>query len=246
MRKGVHLFAERIFLAAGVTLLLIFAAARIHRFMFSQLALVQFDQAQAALLQKSSKSSVKAPGDEGVDFSLWSEKRVRAYRESLLINKDLPLAVLCLDRLRIRVPVFEGTDDLVLNRGVGWIPGTASPGAAGNSNIGIAGHRDGFFRGFKDIVIGDAVELCTPGVVSLYTVVSVEIVTPDDVGVLQPRGVPSLTLTTCYPFYFVGDAPQRFIVHAALMRQVGVRKLQDTGSASMRTGQFDTKEKKHD
>ena len=122
--------------------------------------------------------------------------------------------------------MFEGTDDLALNRGVGWIAGTARPGEAGNGNIGIAGHRDGFFRGFKDILLGDEVELSTLEGVSFYAVDSIEIVSPDNVTVLRPRGVPSLTLVTCYPFYFVGDAPQRFIVHATLKRQVGANKLE--------------------
>ena len=182
-------------------------------------------------------------GDEGVDFSLWSEKRVKAYQESLSIKKDVPLAVLRMERLNIRVPVFEGTGDLVLNRGVGWIAGTARPGEAGNSNIGIAGHRDGFFRAFKDVAVGDAVELSTLGLVSLYTVDSVEIVKPENVGVLEPRGKASLTLVTCYPFYFVGDAPQRFIVHATLKQQVAIGKLQNRGSAPAPTAQFNTKEK---
>lgn len=221
-----HLFGERLLLAAGATLLVIVAAALVHRWMFSRLALVEFDQAQSALVQKEPKQGTDEPGGEAVDFSLWSEKRTRAYRESLLIKKDSPLGVLRIDRLRIRVPVFEGTDELVLNRGAGWIAGTARPGDAGNSNIGIAGHRDGFFRAFKDIEVGDPIELATPGVVSLYKVSRIEIVTPKDVEVLRPRGAPSLTLVTCYPFYFIGDAPQRFIVHATLNRQVGVRKTQ--------------------
>jgi sortase A len=67
------------------------------------------------------------------------------------------------------------------------------------------------------------VELSTLGSVKLYAVDSTEIVDPENVGVLRPRGVPSLTLVTCYPFYFVGDAPQRFIVHATLKRQVQVQ-----------------------
>lgn len=155
----------------------------------------------------------------------------------------MPLAVLRIDRLQIRVPVFEGTDDLVLNRGVGRVPGTARPGAAGNGNIGISGHRDGFFGALKGTAVGDAVELATPGLVSLYTVDSIEIVTPEDVGVLKPRGVSSLTLTTCYPFDFIGDAPLRYIVHATLQRQTQVKKLQDSGSAYAPAAQFESKEK---
>ena len=128
------------------------------------------------------------------------------------------MAVLVIGKLHVRVPVFEGTDDPVLNRGVGWISGAARPGEAGN--IGIAGHRDGFFRGLKDIVVGDAVELTTLEACATYVVDQIEIVSPESVEVLRPRGVPSLTLVTCYPFYFIGDAPQRFIVHAALDRTV--------------------------
>lgn len=210
-------------MAAGIILLLMVAAAMIHRALYSRLALAEFDYHQAVLLQRTSQPG--AVGDEKVDFSLWSEKRIREYRASLLTKKDSPLAVLWIEKLKVRVPVFEGTDDLVLNRGVGWIAGTARPGAVdGSSNIGLAGHRDGFFRGFKDIAVGDTVELATPGVVSRYVVNHIEIVNPDNVGVLRPRGEPSLTLVTCYPFYFVGDAPQRFIVHAVLKQQIAVGK----------------------
>jgi len=228
-------FVERVFLVVGVTLLAIAAGAMIHGSLSSRRALAQFDEAQAALAQAAaqaskeaahdSKETVAAPaplaaGEDKADFSVWSEKRVREYRASLLAVKDAPMAVLKIAKLKLRVPVFEGTSDLILNRGVGWIEGTARPGDPGNGNIGMAGHRDGFFRGFKDIAIGDEVEMSTLGAVRLYAVDSTEIVSPENVGVLRPRAVPSLTLVTCYPFYFVGDAPQRFIVHATLKRQV--------------------------
>ena len=243
MKSRLHLFAERFLLVAGVALLVIVGAALIHREVYSRRALAEFDKNQAALVQEAAAPSGATQAEERPDFRLWSEKRIREYRASLLVKKDAPLGVLTIEKLKVRVPVFEGTDDLVLNRGVGWIAGTARPGDAGNSNIGIAGHRDGFFRGFKDIAVGDAVELATPGVVSRYTVDNIEIVSPDNVGVLRPRGEPSLTLVTCYPFYFVGDAPQRFIVHAALQQQVGVSNLKDNGSAPARTGQLEVKEK---
>jgi len=112
------------------------------------------------------------------------------------------------------VPVFDGTDDLTLNRGVGRIIGTAKVGDTGN--IGIAGHRDGFFRGLKDISVGDEIDLTMTTQKTIYLVDQIEIVSPSDVQVLGPRSAPSLTLVTCYPFYFVGDAPQRFIVHASM------------------------------
>jgi sortase A len=204
---------ERWLLVAGLIFWAVLAAALFHRSLASRIALLEFDR-----VKRSAEAGI---GDSGafrgqaeVDFTLWSEKRIRAYRESLLIHKGAPLAVLSIARLGIRVPVFEGTDELVLNRGVGWIAGTARPGEAGN--IGMAGHRDGFFRRLKDISPGDAIELSTLRSTKTYVVDQIEIVNPDNVSVLKPREAPSVTLVTCYPFYFLGDAPQRFILHAAL------------------------------
>jgi len=205
-------------LAAGIVLLAASALALMDRSISSRSALRAFDQAQAAGSAVDDSGTRRLQGDEALDFSLWSAKRIREYKASLSIEKRLPLAVLGISKLRVRVPVFAGTDDLVLNRGVGWIAGTARPGEAGN--IGIAGYRDGFFRGLKDIVVADAVELTTLEEWATYVVDQIEIVTPESVEVLQPRRLPSLTLVTCYPFYFVGDAPQRFIVHATLDRTV--------------------------
>jgi sortase A len=110
------------------------------------------------------------------------------------------------------VPVLPGTDDLTLDRAVGHIEDTAQPGRDGNS--GIAGHRDGFFRGLKDIAPGDAIELETLRGKGLYRVERTWVVDPEDVSVLDPTPTRALTLVTCYPFYFVGPAPQRFIVRA--------------------------------
>jgi sortase A len=204
---------ERLLLAVGVVLVTICAAALLHRTISSRLALWQFDRAQAAAQHPDPVTS-QWKAEQGIDFSLWGEKRILAYRDSLITKKDAPLAVLEIDKLQIRVPVFNGTDDLTLNRGVGRIIGTAKLGETGN--IGIAGHRDGFFRGLKDISMGDKIDLTTTAMRATYIVDQIEIVSPADVGVLQPRPSPSITLVTCYPFYFVGDAPKRFIVHASL------------------------------
>ena len=128
---------------------------------------------------------------------------------------EAPIAVLTIPKIGIEVPVFAGTDDLTLNRGAGMIAGTASPGKTGN--MGIAGHRDGFFRRLKDIRVGDHIELFAGHDKFVYAVEDITIVDPSDVTVLSPRPRTSLTLVTCYPFYFVGDAPQRYIVHASLV-----------------------------
>jgi len=147
---------------------------------------------------------------------LWAEKRIAEYEESLKVEAEPPLAVLSINKLDIQVPVYNGADDFNLNRGVGRIKGTAAIDADGN--LGIAGHRDGFFRGLKDIVIGDNVFLQTARSETRYEVSSIEIVDPDDVSVLNPTPETTITLVTCYPFYYVGNAPKRFIVKATAAR----------------------------
>jgi len=157
-------------------------------------------------------SGASEPGGWVPDQQLWSGKRIRDYEESLKVAADPPLALMTIDRLGIQVPVYNGTDEFNLNRGAGRIKGTAwidSPG-----NLGIAGHRDGFFRGLKDIEIGDHIELQTARGTVNYRVASVIIVDPEDVSVLAPTDETALTLVTCYPFYYVGHAPKRFIVKA--------------------------------
>ena len=155
------------------------------------------------------------------DFRFWSPKRIEAYQASFAAKIAAPLAVLKIPSIGIEVPVLEGTDDLTLNRAVGHIAGTPIPGEKGN--IGIAGHRDGFFRGLKDIQPGDFLDLYTENGDARYVVEEINIVRPDDVSVLGPRPRPSITLVTCYPFYFVGSAPLRYIVHASAEDAVSLK-----------------------
>jgi sortase A len=115
-------------------------------------------------------------------------------------------------RLGLKVAILEGTRSRTLRLGVGHINGTALPGQPGN--IGIAGHRDTFFRGLKDIRPSDEIQIQTATGLSDYEVDWVKIVPPDDTAVLAPSAESGLTLVTCYPFYFIGAAPQRFVVHA--------------------------------
>jgi sortase A len=151
---------------------------------------------------------VSAPPDQ----QLWSPERVKAFSESLLHPGPAPIAILRIRRLGVDVAVLEGTDDATLNRGAGHIEDTAAPGD--NGNAGIAAHRDGFFRPLKDIRADDELEIETRRGVTRYRVERTWIVDPEDVSVLDPTPVPAVTLVTCYPFYFVGSAPQRFIVRA--------------------------------
>jgi sortase A len=118
-------------------------------------------------------------------------------------------------RLQLSAIVFEGDDAGILREGAGHIPGTAvSPGSG---NIGIAAHRDTYFRPLRFLHANDVIALKTPAGTSRYAVTETTIVQPSDVGVLAEAPGRDLTLVTCYPFYYVGKAPQRFIVHARKM-----------------------------
>jgi sortase A len=123
-------------------------------------------------------------------------------------------------RLNLAVMVREGADEATLSRAVGHIPGTALPGNTGN--VGLAGHRDTFFRALRDIRADDEIKIQTTAGTYRYAVKSTRVVTPRDVSVLQASGGETLTLVTCYPFYYVGSAPKRFIVHAALIGEAAV------------------------
>jgi sortase A len=220
--QGWPAIAGRCMTALGMILVAVFAGAAMHRAVSSRQALREFDQTHRFVCPEFRKRPAGIQIDEEIDFSLWSKGKVAADREDLGTKKGSPLAVLRFERLKLRVPVFAGTDEWSLNRGAGWIVGTTRPGEAGN--IGIAGHRDSFFRVLKDIRSGDALELVSAARTATYTVNQMEIVDPDDVSVLRPRREPSLTLVTCYPFYFVGPAPRRFIVHATLRKQAGLEE----------------------
>jgi sortase A len=116
-------------------------------------------------------------------------------------------------RLGISAMVKEGVDVRTLGLAVGHIPATALPGEAGNS--GFAAHRDTLFRNLKDVRPNDEITLTTLEGTYVYRVVSFKVVNPSEVSVLSSSPDEKiLTLVTCYPFYFVGDAPSRFVVRA--------------------------------
>ena len=122
------------------------------------------------------------------------------------------LGMLDVPRLKLTAPVIEGDDEATLKRAAGHLPDTALPWEQGNA--AIAGHRDGLFRPLKDIKVGDEIRFRSSRDEFRYRVTGTAIVEPDDVSVLEPGSAASLTLITCYPFYYVGNAPNRFIVRA--------------------------------
>lgn len=145
------------------------------------------------------------------DKSEWSEKASTRY-EQKKNSGGPPIALLTIGRLNLEAPVYSGTHRTTLDRGLGWVEGTASIDEVGN--IGISGHRDGFFRPLKDIKVGDAIEMQTAAGVQNFEVSDISIVDALEVSVLDPTDTTVLTLITCHPFYYQGYAPDRYIVRA--------------------------------
>jgi len=236
--------AEHIFLAIGLALLAIWAGARFYSSLASRAAIERF-QANSTAAPGVGNSAPAWEGsvpDPAADFTLWNPKRVMAYKDILSAKKEPPLAILRIPKIKLVVPVFNDTDDLTLNRGVGRILGTAQIGQLGN--FGIAGHRDGFFRGLKDIGLDDIVELIQPGRTDQYVITQVQIVNPDDVSVLASTPTPTLTLVTCFPFYYVGNAPQRYVVTASYQTSRGPDK--SVGGNSIFTSKKTSNKEKQD
>ncbi len=129
---------------------------------------------------------------------------------------------LTIPRLQVQAIVREGAGNSTLSLAAGHIPGTALPWQTGN--VGVAGHRDTLFRGLRGIRKDDLIQFDTLDTSYVYEVASTQIVDPQDVGVLEPGPYRELTLVTCYPFNYIGSAPERFIVKAREMSQAAVRQ----------------------
>lgn len=144
-----------------------------------------------------------------VDSAMWSESRKEKYSLALEhVGDQRALGVLSIPSIGLEVAIFDGTAPRTLNLGIGRVV------TSNNGNLALAGHRDGFFRGLKDVAVGDVVIIESAAMPEVYEVSEIFVVNPEDVFVLGPTDDPSLTLITCYPFYFVGSAPQRYIVRA--------------------------------
>jgi len=192
--------------AAGTALVGVYVVPTVYGAAMSRLAVAQF--------------RAQSPANRE-----WDSSRIRAYEQTLTLKFPPPEAILRVPRLSLEVPVLEGVSDVTMNRGAGHIPGTALPGQAGN--FAIAGHRDGFFRSLKDVVAGDIIEVERPAPANAqgqsspqtdrYVVRTMKIVAPSDTSALARTNESMLTLVTCYPFHYVGPAPQRYVVQAALL-----------------------------
>jgi sortase A len=206
---NMHRKAERFLLVGGAVFLGICLS-----FLFGSNALGDPGAARASASDDRAMPAVALPNPDAVDFTLWSPIRVKAYRASLALKTDPAIGVLTIPRLKLTVPVYDGSDDETLDRGAGRVVGSVMPGERGN--LSIAGHRDGFFRVLKNIAAGDRIQVESRQGTYTYVVAGTRIVDRKDVRVLAGRQAATLTLITCYPFYFVGHAPRRFVVTATL------------------------------
>jgi sortase A len=161
---------------------------------------------QASLSQELIRLSSREPKRASTGAGASTDPRATA---SPLWRIEVP-------RLSLSAVAREGVDTRTLRRAVGHIPGTAWPGERGNA--AFAAHRDTFFRPLKGVLRGDEVIVTTAEGVYRYAVTGTRVVDPTDVSVLDPTSGTTLTLVTCYPFDYVGSAPQRFIVRASLQR----------------------------
>jgi sortase A len=222
--------AERSLVAIGLLCVLVYVSACAHRSFFQSAERSAFDR---SLNERVTALVEQEDHDQGD----WSRKRIERYASSRSGDSDFESATntdaktdaktdastdarpnvasdamgrLEIPSANVSVMVLDGTDDVTLDRAVGHIEGTAGPGESGN--FGIAGHRDGFFRGLQHVQVGDEMSFASLDGLARYEIEAIDIVAPEAVEVLDPTDHASMTLVTCYPFYYVGSAPKRYIV----------------------------------
>ncbi len=202
------IFVERALWVIGVMLIACYGAVRVGAEVSRREGIESFTRLSAAT-RSVPREIAAAPADQ----RLWSAARIQAYALDFTAHPNaVPEALLRIPSVKLFVPVYADTSVESLNRGAGLISGTARPRAVGN--MGIAAHRDGFFRALKDVALGDRIEIENLSGTRVYRVSALYSVNPDDTRPLRPTGRSTVTLVTCYPFYYVGSAPQRYIVRA--------------------------------
>jgi sortase A len=197
------------FLVVGVLALSYCAVVLLDRWGFQAYQTWRFERAL-----KDAQASARS-GEQPASPRLATQAVAdRARAESFGIDglAGSPLGRIEISSIGLAAMIMEGVDARTLRHAVGHIPGTPLPGQQGN--VALAGHRDTFFRGLRNIHKDDEITLTTLHGSYRYRVDSTQVVEPEDIGVLSATANDILTLVTCYPFYFVGPAPQRFIVRA--------------------------------
>jgi sortase A len=199
-------FVQRLFLWLGVASLVYAGGTAAYAAVYQSYQSWKFEQARVRAIAPNLEREAATPKVSKAPIV----EEAAGLREGDVVGK---LDVL---RIGISVMVLQGIETYTLIVGAGHVPGTPVPGDDGN--VVISAHRDTFFRKLEGIMVGDSIQFATVRGTYQYVVDSTEIVDPEDTQVMESRGRSELTLITCYPFYFVGAAPKRFVVHARPMR----------------------------
>jgi sortase A len=196
---------ERLLLLVGIVCLGYFAYVTAETALYQAYETRELDAILASAPEPRPAIALPAGVTPPVDRPL--PPRAAPASGSLLGRLEIP-------RLNVSAIVRAGSDARTLRLAIGHIGGTALPGEHGN--VGLAAHRDTFFRRLGEIRVDDEVRLVTPDGTFMYRVEGTRVVEPQDVWVLDQTTDPALTLITCYPFRYIGSAPQRFVVRAQL------------------------------
>ena len=199
-RRQVLRWAERLLLVIGIAFLGYYAYVSAETALYQAYETRELDAILASVPAPAVRAASHTPAAPA------SRKKV--------LTAGAPVGRIEIPRLGVSAIVRAGSDARTLRLAVGHIAGTALPGERGN--VGLAAHRDTFFRRLGDIRPDDEVRIVTPDGTFIYRVDGTQIVEPSDVWVLDPTEEPALTLITCYPFTYIGSAPRRFIVRARL------------------------------
>lgn len=198
-RQAWHRWVNRVLIAFGLACLIFYSVATVHTWRYQR----------AAKSQVEKMISIERPPDVRAEMPAVSKPLAAG---DVIGRVDIP-------RLKLSAAVAEGDDEQTLGKAVGHLPDTPLPWQR-RGNVALAAHRDGLFRKLEKIRLDDDVRIVTPRGEYHYRVKKTHIVDPDDVWVIAPTATPTITLITCYPFSFVGNAPRRFIVQAELVGHV--------------------------
>ena len=222
LHSSVWRFAHRTFLWLGVAALVYAGGMTAYAVVYQRYQSWKFERVLVSATARNSKQEAAAP--KVLQAGIVEE--AAGLREGEVVGK-LEVA-----RIGISVMVLQGIENDTLIIGAGHVPGTPLPGA--DANVVIAAHRDTFFRKLEGIIAGDSIQFETLRGTYEYVVDSTEIVDPEDTQVMESRARSELTLITCYPFYFVGAAPKRFVVHAQPSRDERLRRFKPAAASSPR------------
>ena len=214
MHSSVLRFAHRLFLSLGVATLVYVGGTAAYAVVYQRYQSWKFEGALVTATARNLKRARVSAIAGNLKLEAVAPTVIKAgiVEEAAGLREGDVVGKLEVPRIGISVMVLQGIENDTLTVGVGHVPGTPLPGA--DANVVIAAHRDTFFRKLEGIMVGDSIHFATLRGTYEYIVDSTEIVDPEDTQVMESRARAELTLITCYPFYFVGAAPKRFIVHA--------------------------------